>query len=139
MIEKLARVTILVRDEDEALHFYVDILGFKKTADVRFGPGFRWLTVAPQDQTEVEIVLHNPVVWLGPEEGRRLLARLGQSTPWVFYTDDCQAEYERLKAKGVVFNALPKQQPHGLEAVFQDLYGNGFVLLQPTQPAQGMA
>ena len=131
MIKKLARVTVFVRDEDEALQFYTETLGFKKTADLRFGPGFRWLTVAPNDQTEVEIVLHNPMVWHGPEEGRRLLARLGQGTPWVFYTDDCQAEYERLKAKGVVFGAPPKQQPHGLEAGFQDLYGNPYVLLQP--------
>lgn len=131
MIRQLARVTIFVRDEDEALHFYTDVLGMDKRADQRFGPGMRWLTVAPKDQTEVEIVLQNPVGWQGQEHGNRLLETVGHGTPWVLYTDDCHGDYRTLTARGVKFVAPPAERPYGLETGFVDLYGNPWVLVQP--------
>lgn len=60
VITKLIRVTILVRDQDEALRWYPEKLGFEKKADKIFGQGFRWLTIAPKNQREVEIVLQKP-------------------------------------------------------------------------------
>lgn len=132
MIRQLGRVTILVRDQDEALAFYVEKLGLEKRADQTFGPGMRWLTVAPKGQKEVEIVLQKPMPALQGEAGARtMVGRIGQGTTWVFFTDDCRAEYELLRSRGVHFSSPPKDQPYGLEALFEDLYGNNFSLLQP--------
>ncbi|HEX9037566.1 MAG TPA: VOC family protein [Ktedonobacterales bacterium] len=130
MITHLARVTILVRDQDKALSFYTEKLGFEKRADVPLG-ATRWLTVAPVGQQEVEIVLQQPDPAFHGEEGaKRMLERIGQSTTWVLATDDCQGDYERLSALGVTFASPPQRQMYGLEAVLLDLYGNSFSLLQ---------
>ena len=91
----------------------------------------RWLTVAPQGQTEVEIVLFTPGSWQDEEATKALLGRVGQGTTWVFNTDDCQKEYETLSARGVKFVSPPQERPYGIEALFEDLYGNGFSLLEP--------
>ncbi|MBI2954788.1 MAG: VOC family protein [Chloroflexi bacterium] len=133
MITGLARVTILVWDQDEALAFYVEKLGLEKRADMVFGPGMRWLTVAPRDQKELEIVLLKPEMAMHGEEGARKLAeRIGQSPPGVFFTDDCRATYETLRSRGVNFLRPPQEQMYGVEATFEDLYGNTFSLLQPS-------
>lgn len=131
MITRLARVTIYVRDEDEALRFYTEKLGLEKRADMPFGPGMRWLTVAPRDQKELEIVLQKPGGWQGEELQKKLLERVGQGTTWVFYADDCRQTYETLRSRGVNFLSQPQEQPYGVEAIFEDLYGNVFSLLEP--------
>jgi len=132
MITKLIRVTILVRDYDEALAFYTGKLGFEKRVDVEVGPGMRWVTVAPAQQQEVEIVLQQPhPAFHGEQQARAMRARIGQQPTWVLATGDCQREYEELQGRGVIFTAAPQQQPYGVEAVFQDLYGNSYSLLQP--------
>ncbi len=118
MISKLGHVTILVRDQDEALKFYTEKLGLEKRADVPFGPEMRWLTVAPKGQKEMEIVLQQPGGYHDEETQKSMLERVGQSTAWVFETDDCQSAYETLNSRGV-------------QAIFKDLYGNQFVLLEP--------
>ena len=137
MITKIGHVTVLVRDEDEALAFYCGILGFEKRSDVEFGPGMRWVTVGPPGQSEIEVVLQKPNPLMHGEEGaRRLEARIGQGTTWVLHTDDIEAEYERLKAEGVYFTGEIRQQPWGRDAMFTDLYGNVFNLLQtPDHPS----
>ena len=132
MITRLARVTIYVRDQDEAMRFYTETLGLEKRADVMFGPGARWLTVAPAGQRDVEILLQSGVPAMhGEEFARTISERVGQSSTWVFFSDDCRGDYETLKGRGVTFSSAPQDQPYGVEAVFQDLYGNSFSLLQP--------
>ena len=132
MITKLIRITVYVRDEEEALKFYTEKLGLEKRADVPFGPGARWLTVAPKEQKELEIVLQKPNPLLhGAEFAKELEARIGHGTTGVFSTDDCQKTYETLRSRGVKFVSPPEDQPYGLQAVFEDLYGNSFVLLEP--------
>lgn len=139
MISHLARVTIVVRDQNEALHFYTDVLGFETRADVPMGPEMRWLTVAPPQQRELEIVLQQPDPRTHGEEGaQRLTSSIGGNPTWVLYTDDCQADYARLLDRGVRFHSAPQQQPYGLEAVFEDLYGNPYSLLQPPQTAPAL-
>lgn len=127
MITKLTRITILVKDQDEALRWYTRTLGFEKRADQVFGPGMRWLTVAPKDQEEVEIVLV-------PADTSEKQARIGsQAADHVFLvvqTDNCGQEYERLQSHGVKFLSSPAEQPWGVEAVFEDLYGNRMDLLE---------
>ena len=132
MITHLARVTLVVRDQEEALRFYTETLGFEKRADVQFGPGARWLTIAPPQQHELEIVLQQPDAAMhGQERAEELLAGIGKSSTWVLYTTDCRSDYARLLERDVRFVSPPTEQPYGLEAVFLDLYGNSYSLLQP--------
>jgi predicted enzyme related to lactoylglutathione lyase len=126
------RVTILVRDQEEALTWYIEKLGFEKRADQMFGPDMRWLTVAPKEQTDLEILLQKPVVALHGESGvQELLERVGENTTWVLQTDDCRNTFEELEARGVHFTSEPEVMPWGISAVFEDLYGNPFNLLEP--------
>ena len=131
MITKLAQVSIIVRDQDEALQFYTKKLGLEKRADDSSMPGFRWLTVAPKGQTDVEIVLFQPGFFQDEAATKTLLDRVGESTHWVFQTDNCRKEYETLSSRGVKFVGPPEDQPWGVQAIFEDLYENQFVLLEP--------
>ena len=132
MISRLIRVTVVVRDYDEALRFYTEQLGFVKRADMAFGPGMRWLTVAPPQQHDLEIVLQQPTPAMhGEERAREMEALIGKQPTSVFETADCHAEYAALSARGVTFSQAPQQEQYGVEAVFQDLYGNSYSLLQP--------
>lgn len=117
-IDKVSTVTIAVEDQDDALTWYTQMLGFEKRIDQR-GDGFRWLTVAPPQQAEVEFLLAS---WF-PD-------RVGKNATWVISTRDCQGGYEELKEKGVEFVQAPEPRPWGIEAVFVDLYGNKYALVQ---------
>lgn len=138
MITKLQIVGIMVHDQEEALQFYTEKLGFEKRTDQAFGPGSRWVTVAPVGQTEVEIVLLKPdPAMQGEEKARELTAGIGKAPTWSYVVDDCQKTYEELLAKGVKFQSPPTEQFYGIEAVCEDLYGNSLSLLQPTPGMQG--
>ena len=117
-IDRVSTVTIAVRDQDEALVWYTEKLGFEKKMDVR-SPEFRWLTVAPAQQVDVEFLLAS---WF-PD-------RVGKNATWVLSTRDCQGGYEELKSKGVEFSQKPELRPWGIEAIFSDLYGNKYALVQ---------
>lgn len=117
-IDRVSTVTIAVADQDEALAWYTEKLGFEKKMDIR-SPQFRWLTVAPPQQVDVEFLLAS---WF-PD-------RVGRNATWVLSTRDCQSGYEELKAKGVEFSQKPEVRPWGIEAIFADLYGNKYALVQ---------
>ena len=117
-IDRVSTVTIAVANQDEALQWYTEKLGFEKKMDVR-SPKFRWLTVALPQQVDVEFLLAS---WF-PD-------RVGKNATWVLSTRDCKAGYEELKAKGVEFSQKPEIRPWGIEAVFADLYGNKYALVQ---------
>ncbi len=128
MITKLASVTVYVDDQDEALKFYTEKLGFQKITDRQIQNGMRWLTVAPRADSETRITLEHIK---DSERARALPNALGSGTTWVFYTDDCRKTYQELQAKGVSMTQQPTDQSYGVEATFEDLYGNTFALLQP--------
>ena len=134
MISRMSHATIYVTDQDQALEFYRDKLGFKVTTDVTMDGGFRWLTVAPADQTNFEIVLMEPKPgFMFEEEAANQLRALitgGKLGAGVFNTPNCQATYEELSAKGVEFLSPPAQRPYGIEAIFKDNSGNWFSLTQ---------
>jgi len=117
-IDRVSTVTIAVADQDEALAWYTEKLGFEKKVDV-LSPQFRWLTVAPAQQVDVEFLLAS---WF-PD-------RIGKNATWVLSTRDCQGGYEELRARGVEFSQKPEMRPWGMEAVFEDLYGNKYALVQ---------
>jgi len=133
MIQRLSHASIYVCDQEAARRFYVDKVGFEVRADMTMG-GFRWLTVAPKGQQHPEMVLM-PIA-AGPmmdEETAGLVRRLvgkGVFGVGVLETDDCQATYDELTAKGVQFSGPPAQRPYGLEALMKDDSGNWFSIVQ---------
>lgn len=133
---KIASAQVWVHDQDEALKFYTDKLGMEVQADVSLPEmdGFRWLTVSPPGQDDVSIVLMDvPGPPMLTESARAEVLELvskGLATAVFLTTEDCQAEYERLSARGVEFTDLPEQRPYGIDAGFRDPSGNSFRLTQ---------
>src|SRR3954449_8707164 len=133
---KIANAQLWVHDQEEALAFYTDKLGFEVRSDVTMPEmgDFRWLTVSPAGQEDVSIVLMatpGPPV-MDPQtahEVRNLMAK-GFAGTIFLTTDDCQASYEELKARGVEFSETPEQRPDGIDAGFRDPSGNSFRLTQ---------
>jgi len=134
MIAKMSHATIYVTDQDKALEFYRDKLGFRVINDVTMEGGFRWLTVAPKDQSGFEIVLMEPKPgFMFEEEAANQLRALiegGKLGAGVFNTPNCQATYEELSSRGVEFLSPPTERPYGIEAIFKDNSGNWFSLTQ---------
>lgn len=134
MIRKLTYATFYVTDQNKALDFYTKTLGFELRMDFAMENGFRWLTVGPKGQSDVEIILYsaNAGGMLDEASAGHLKALLekGLMGAGVFETDDCQATYQELLAKGVEFLQPPQVRPYGVEAVFKDGCGNWFSLTQ---------
>jgi catechol 2,3-dioxygenase-like lactoylglutathione lyase family enzyme len=134
MIKKLSHATIYVTNLDAAYDFYINKLGFEVRTDATMEGGFRWLTVGPQEQPELELVLMEPKagMMLDEETAAQLrgLIEKGVLGAGVFNTDDCQATYEELKGRGVEFLSPPTERFYGIEALFKDNSGNWFSLTQ---------
>ena len=130
---KVSILCMWVHSQDEALAFYRDKLGFDVRTDVTM-EGFRWVTVAPAGQPDLEIALLEPENGpLGPElttKIREVMAAGGMSGA-ILHTDDCRATYEELSAKGVEFTEEPNERFYGVDAGFRDPSGNGWRLVQP--------
>ncbi|HWJ92064.1 MAG TPA: VOC family protein [Flavisolibacter sp.] len=138
MVTKLSHTSIYVNDQDKAYDFYVNKLGFKVNTDAKMENGFRWLTVNPPEQPELEIVLFpatSEVNGFDPEvrDALKLLLEKGVMGAGVLSTPDCRATYEELKAKGVHFKSEPKEQFYGIECVVTDGCGNWFSMTEPRQ------
>ncbi len=137
MIRSIAHVTAYVLNQEEALEFYRDKLGFEVGADMTVEGGFRWLTVRAKSQPDLELVLAEPKE--GPMFSRdaaekiRGLIKDGAFGIGVFKTDDCQETYEELVARGVEFIQPPSEQFYGIEAMGKDNSGNWFSLTQPAK------
>jgi predicted enzyme related to lactoylglutathione lyase len=130
MSVKLGNVTILIRDYDEALKFYTEVLGFEMRYDQKFGSGARWVTVAAPGQ-DVQIILQKPEPAMhGEENARKMTERIGQNPTWVLATDDIRKTYDLYSSRGVKFSEPPKETPWGTQAIFKDLYGNSYALVQ---------
>jgi catechol 2,3-dioxygenase-like lactoylglutathione lyase family enzyme len=128
---RLARVTVRVADQAEALRFYTEKLGFVKKMDMPMGPTQRWLTVAPPDAGDsgAELVLQ-PTSWFEGEEAHRHAAEVGHDPTLVFQVDDCRATHAALAQRGVEFSLPPTDRGYGIEADARDLYGNMLVFIQ---------
>lgn len=132
-------VSVLVNDQDEALQFYTEKLGLEKRIDISYGPGMRWVTVAPKGQLRPEIALAKPDATLhNAAYIKESKERTGHGIAWMFDTDDCRHSYETLRTRGVVFITTPTKQLYGVEAVFTDPYGNIFSLLEPSPEARSL-
>ncbi len=145
MIARITHVSVYVLDQDEALEFYTNKLGFRKHADIPMPGGGRWLTVTPPEQPGLEVALMPTSPW-GPwnAENAAIMQGLVQKSLFgfaAFKCKDVRATYEELSAKGVEFPLAPTQQPYGVIAVLKDNSGNTFSLseLEPSKPRRGNA
>ena len=138
MLRQVSHVNVWVHDQDEAFDFYTRKLGLVVREDVTvedFG-GFRWLTVGPSDQPDVQLILNIPgPPALDPEVAERvkgMVAKGEVSGPGIliFETDDLQATYDDLTARGVEFVQAPMERPYGIDAAFRDPFGNAFRVTQ---------
>ncbi|HET9270393.1 MAG TPA: VOC family protein [Vicinamibacterales bacterium] len=135
MIQRMSFGSIFVRDQDVAIDFYVNKLGFELTRDQTLPHGFRWVTVRPKGQTELQLILFKPTAGkqLTEDDVARINELMGKGAfgAGVFETADCQRTYDELKERGVEFASPPKEQFYGVEAVLKDPFGNWFSLTQP--------
>ena len=129
MKQSIGLTALLVRDYDEALNFYVGLLGFKLVEDTYIpAQDKRWVVIAPEGSSGSALLLARAV---NPEQASRIGNQTGGRIFLFLYTDDFWRDYTAYKAKGVVFVREPKEETYGTVAVFQDLYGNQWDLLQP--------
>lgn len=134
MIKRMSHTTIYVEDQDRAHDFYINKLGFEVRTDAKMDNGFRWLTVGPKGQPELEIALMQPKAGMMFDEETvammHELRKRGAFGGGVFQTDDCRKTYEELKSRGVEFTSEPAEKPYGIEALFRDDSGNWFSLTE---------
>jgi catechol 2,3-dioxygenase-like lactoylglutathione lyase family enzyme len=135
MITNVSLVSVWVKDQDAALAFYTDVLGFQLGDDVRLGEDFRWLTVVHPNQPELHLHLTTP----GPPLSEELQDQIRRSLdagamPGVgLNVDDCRATCAELAAKGVTVLQEPAERPYGVEALIRDNSGNWIVLVEPRE------
>jgi catechol 2,3-dioxygenase-like lactoylglutathione lyase family enzyme len=131
MPQSLAAITLLVHDYDEAIAYYTQSLGFTLAEGTPLPDGKRWVRVHPPGQPATSLLLARAAT---PDQS----AQVGhQSAGRVFlflHTDNFDPDYHALLSRNVHFTQPPRQEPYGQVAVFQDLYGNRWDLLQPTNP-----
>lgn len=133
MITKLSHATLYVRDQGKAYDTYVNKLGFVVHTDMKMENGFRWLTVSPPGQRDVEIVLAEPAEPMFAADlvqHVRALLEKDAMGGGVWEADDVQKTYEDLKAKGIEFTKTPTKEFYGTEALFKDGCGNWFSLTE---------
>jgi catechol 2,3-dioxygenase-like lactoylglutathione lyase family enzyme len=133
---RIANTQLFVHDQDDALKWYTEKLGFEVRADVSLPEmnGFRWLTVGPAGQPDFSIVLMAipPAPVFDDETAEQIRELLAKGAVGAVFltTDDCRASYEELKARGVEFTEEPEDRPYGIDAGFRDPSGNNFRLTQ---------
>ncbi|MEM6629341.1 MAG: VOC family protein [Bacteroidota bacterium] len=128
MIEKhISLVSLLVRDYDEAIHFYTEKMGFSLGEDTDLGEGKRWVRITPTSQASFSILL-------AKAQGEAQKSRIGNQTGGRVFlflqTQDFWQSYKEMEQKGVHFLEDPREENYGTVAVFEDLYGNKWDLLQ---------
>ena len=130
-MSRIGAVSLLVREYDEALAFYVGILGFNLSEDTDMGGGKRWVTVTPAGG-ETALLLARATT---AEERARIGDQAGGRV-WLFLeTDDLMRDHAAWLAAGVRFRETPRHEPYGKVVVFEDLYGNAWDLIEPATGA----
>ncbi|HVH47264.1 MAG TPA: VOC family protein [Labilithrix sp.] len=128
MIQRISQFTVTVRDYDEALAFYVDKLGFERRVFEPLGGGKRWVRVGPRGGAGAGILLARAA----SSEQEASVGRQTGGRVFVFLeTDDFRRDYDALSSRGVTFVRPPSDESYGTVAVFEDLYGNRFDLIEP--------
>ena len=130
MLQKIAHVAVVVKDYDEAIQFYTTILDFELLEDTQLSAEKRWVRVAPRGAKECNLLLakaanDQQLYSVGNQTGGRVFLFL--------FTDDFWRDYNKYKERKVNFVRPPTEEPYGIVAVFEDLYGNLWDLIEPTR------
>jgi catechol 2,3-dioxygenase-like lactoylglutathione lyase family enzyme len=132
MMQKIATVSLVVRDYDEAIGYYTQKLGFRLVEDRKLSDTKRWVTVAP-GPAGTRLLLAKAA---STEQATRVGDQTGGRVFIVLETDDFQRDYQAMRSRGVTFLEEPREEAYGIVAVFQDLYGNKWDLLEPWPRAE---
>ena len=132
MAQKIAQLSLIVKDYDEAIRFYADKLGFQLVEDTKMAGDKRWVRIAPPGNGEFTLLLakannEQQLAAVGNQTGGRVFLFL--------YTDDFWNDYNKMVQNKIHFVRLPKEEEYGLVAVFEDIYGNLWDFIQ-THPQQ---
>jgi catechol 2,3-dioxygenase-like lactoylglutathione lyase family enzyme len=134
VIQRQSHSTVYVIDQEEALEFYRDTLGFEVRTNMPMNDNLRWVTLSPKGQPDLELILApitpGPMFNAETAEEMKALVKRGALGIGVFETDDVYGDYERLSKQGVEFVSPPREQFYGIEAVVKDNSGNWFSLTQ---------
>jgi catechol 2,3-dioxygenase-like lactoylglutathione lyase family enzyme len=125
---RLAHVAVVVRDYDEALAYYRGVLGFHVIEDTALGNGKRWVLVAPPGGRGASLLLAKAAT---AEQASRVGNQTGGRVFLFLHTDDFERDYREMQARGVQFVEPPRHEAYGTVAVFADLYGNRWDLVEP--------
>lgn len=128
MKQHIGAVTLVVRDYDEAKAWFTDKLGFVVIQDTPLGEGKRWVMVAPPGESETRLLLAQADL---PEQDTRIGDQTGGRVFLFLHTDDFRRDHQAYTARGVKFMETPRDEAYGTVAVFEDLYGNRWDLIQP--------
>ena len=127
MAEALACVTLLVREYDEAIEFFTRAMGFKLVEDSARPDGTRWVVVAPEGSNGTQLLLARAST---PAQERAIGNQAGGRVGFFLHTDDFMHAYQGMRARGVEFLEAARSEPYGVVAVFVDLYGNRWDLVE---------
>jgi catechol 2,3-dioxygenase-like lactoylglutathione lyase family enzyme len=131
--QRLALTSLVVRDYDEAIAYYVGVLGFRLIEDTPVAAQHkRWVVVAPPGSDGAALLLARATE---DEQASRVGNQTGGRVFLFLYTDDFERDHRAFSERGVTFVREPRHEPYGTVAVFRDLYGNLWDLLQPRQPS----
>ncbi|MEU3347291.1 VOC family protein [Streptomyces sp. NPDC006700] len=131
-MRRIALITLVVDDYDEAIRFYTGALGFRLAEDAPRPDGSRWVVVEPGDGTGTALLLARART---ASQQARVGDQAGGRVAFFLHTGDFARDHARMRAAGVTFLEEPRQEPYGTVAVFEDLYGNRWDLLQPAPDA----
>jgi catechol 2,3-dioxygenase-like lactoylglutathione lyase family enzyme len=126
-MQTLGHVALVVRDYDEALAFFTGTLNFTLVEDTRLSEEKRWVVIAPPGSQATTLLLAQAA---NPEQASRIGNQTGGRVFLFLFTDDFWRDYQEMTARNVKFVREPKEEPYGTVAVFEDLYGNLWDLLQ---------
>jgi uncharacterized glyoxalase superfamily protein PhnB len=124
---KIGAISLVVRDYDEAIEWFTRCLRFERVADMDMGGGKRWVLIAPLKAQGAALLLAQATT---PEQARRIGDQTGGRVFLFLHTDDFSADHRHMLAAGVKFLEQPRHESYGSVAVFEDLYGNQWDLLQ---------
>jgi catechol 2,3-dioxygenase-like lactoylglutathione lyase family enzyme len=130
MNQFIARITLVVKDYDEAIEFYTGKLGFQLIEDTAQSDTKRWVVVAPSGSEGCALLLAKAV---GVEQENTIGNQTGGRVFLFLYTNDFKRDYQLMLEKGIRFVRPPASEPYGTVAVFEDLYGNLWDLIEPSE------
>ena len=135
MKQHIAHIALVVRDYDEAIAFYTEKLDFRLVEDTRISEDKRWVLVAPPGAQECALLLAKAA---NAQQSESIGHQTGGRVFLFLFTDNFQRDYEKMSARKIKFVRPPKEEDYGTVAVFEDLYGNLWDLLEPNEKNTGL-